>query len=158
MIFSIWAFYRLTFKCGLDLQVTWSNVLNEQLCQIILKSMHKCRSYGADKLNLSLFFSFDLQVWPWPSTYLNKCFKPHFYSSRTTTSGKLFLNPCINVQVMAQTNPDDLASAQFWGILLKITIRLSHWSPNLIIHSISNFSPNLPSQSFKVSKPTELVL
>ena len=28
--------------------------------------------------------SFDLQVWPWPSTYLNKCCKWHFYSSRTT--------------------------------------------------------------------------
>ena len=24
----------------------------EQLCKIILKSMHKCRSYGQDKLNL----------------------------------------------------------------------------------------------------------
>ena len=24
--------------------------------------------------------SFYLQVWPWPSTYLNKCFKWHFYS------------------------------------------------------------------------------
>ena len=32
----------------------------------------------------------DLQVWPWPSTYLNKCF-----------CAKLFWNPCINVQVMA---------------------------------------------------------
>ena len=28
------------------------NVSNEQLCQIVLKSMHKCRSNGPDKLNL----------------------------------------------------------------------------------------------------------
>ena len=46
-----------------------------------LKSMHKCTSYGPDKLNL---WPFDLQVWPWPSTYLNKCFKWQFYSSRRT--------------------------------------------------------------------------
>ena len=27
----------------------------QQLCKIILKSMHKCTSYGPDKLNLWLF-------------------------------------------------------------------------------------------------------
>ena len=49
--------------------------------------------------------SFDLQVWPWPLTYLNKCFKWHFSLSRWTTA-KLFWNPCVNVQVMARKNPD----------------------------------------------------
>ena len=56
-------FYHLTFKCDLDLQPTWTNVSNgictlqgEQLCQIILKSMHKYRSYGQDKLNLWQFY------------------------------------------------------------------------------------------------------
>ena len=41
-------FYHLTFKCDLDLQPIWTNVLNgistcqgEKLCQIVLKSMHK---------------------------------------------------------------------------------------------------------------------
>ena len=29
-------FYYLTFKCDLDLQPTWTNVSNEQLCQITL--------------------------------------------------------------------------------------------------------------------------
>ena len=49
-------FYHLTFKCDLDLQPTQTNVSNgtttcqEYLCKIILKSMHKCRSYGLDKL------------------------------------------------------------------------------------------------------------
>ena len=47
--------------------------------------------------------SFDLQVWPWPSTYFNKCFKWHFYSTRRTTAS-LFWNPCINVQVITQAN------------------------------------------------------
>ena len=53
---NLWPFYHLTFRCDLDLQPTWTNVSNgispcqgEQLCQIILKSMHKCRSYGSDK-------------------------------------------------------------------------------------------------------------
>ena len=32
----------------------------------------------------------DLQVWPWPSTYLKKCFKWHFSSSRTATVSKKF--------------------------------------------------------------------
>ena len=77
-----WPFYHRTFKCDLDLPHTWINVSNgtatpqrEQLYQIILKFMHKCRSYGCDKRNIC-----DLQVWPWPSTYL-KCFKLHFSAS-----------------------------------------------------------------------------
>ena len=41
-----------------------NNVSNEQLCQIILKSMHKCRSYDPDTLNLwpsyNLTFKSDL--------------------------------------------------------------------------------------------------
>ena len=76
-------FNHLTFKCDLDIQPTWTNVSNgtvtpqgEQLCQIILKSMHKCRSNGWDKLNIC-----DLQVWHWPSTYI-KYFKWHFSASR----------------------------------------------------------------------------
>ena len=76
-------FYHLTFKCDLDLPHTWINVSNgtatpqrEQLCQIILKSMHKCRSYGWDKRNTC-----DLQVWHWPSIY-PKSFKWHFSASR----------------------------------------------------------------------------
>ena len=76
-------FYHLTFKCDLDLPHTWINVSNgtatpqgEQLCQIILKSMHNCMSYGWDKRNIC-----DLQVWHWPSTYL-KCFKWLFSARR----------------------------------------------------------------------------
>ena len=50
---SLWPFYHLTFKSDLDRQPTWTNVSNgtsapqgQQLCQIILKYMHKCASYG----------------------------------------------------------------------------------------------------------------
>ena len=53
---SQWPFYCPTFKCDLDLQLIRTNVSNEYLCQIILKSMHKCRSYGPDKLNLWPFY------------------------------------------------------------------------------------------------------
>ena len=47
--------------------------------------------------------SFDLQVWPWPSAYLNKCFKNHA-TPQENNCAKLFWNPCINVEVMAQTS------------------------------------------------------
>ena len=60
---NLWPFYHLTCKCDLDLQPTWTNVSNgnatpkgEQLCQVILKSMHKCRNYGLYKLNLWPFY------------------------------------------------------------------------------------------------------
>ena len=43
-------------------------------------------------------------LWPWPSTYLKKCFKGHFSSSRTTTVQNYFWNPCINIQVMLRTS------------------------------------------------------
>ena len=56
---NLWPFYHLAFKCDLDRQPYWTNVSNrtsspqgEQLCQIILKSMHKCTSYGPEKHNL----------------------------------------------------------------------------------------------------------
>ena len=59
----------------------------------------------------------DLQVWPLPSTYLNKCFKWHYFSSRRTTA-KLFWNPCIKVGVMAR-------QAQFmWHSSVTLTFNL----------------------------------
>ena len=72
-------FYHLTAMCDLDLQTTWTNVSNgistpqkEQLCQNILKSMHKCRSYDLDILNLLQFyhltFKCDLDLQP---TWIN---------------------------------------------------------------------------------------
>ena len=96
------------------LQPTWTMVSNristpqgQQLCQITLKSMHKCTSYGLHKLNLwpfyHLTFKCDLDL----QFYLNKCFKQHFYSSRTTTA-KLFWN----FYVMARTKPHGWTHAQ----------------------------------------------
>ena len=65
---NLWPFSHLIFKCDFDLQPTWTNVSNgpstpqgEQLCQIIFKSMHKCRSYGPDKLNLWPFHHLTLK-------------------------------------------------------------------------------------------------
>ena len=72
---NLWPIYHLTFKCDLDLQPTWTNVSNgtssplrQQLCKNILKSMHKCISYGPDKLNIwpfwPLFAPYDLDLQP----------------------------------------------------------------------------------------------
>ena len=67
--------YRLRYaarppKCDTYLQPTLTNVSNgtctpkgDQRCQIILKSMHKCRRYGPEKLNLWPFI-----IWPLSGT------------------------------------------------------------------------------------------
>ena len=59
-------FYHLTFKSDLDLQPTQAEVSNgtttpqgEHLCKTILKFIHKCRSYGLDKLIYDHFI-----IWP----------------------------------------------------------------------------------------------
>ena len=61
-------YHHLTFKCDLDLQPIWTYVSTgtstpqgEQLCHIILKSMHKSTSYGQDKVG-----------WTYPQTH-NAC-------------------------------------------------------------------------------------
>ena len=63
---NFWPFSHLTFKCDLDLQPTWTNISNgtstpwgEHLCQIILKSMHKCRSAWFIKINDLILFAGD---------------------------------------------------------------------------------------------------
>ena len=72
----------------------------QQLCKIILKSVHKCTSYGQDKLNL----------WPfWPlfdpcDLDLQLTWKKNVSNSTTLPLPKLFWNLCINVQVMARTS------------------------------------------------------
>ena len=60
---NLWLFYHLTFKCDLDNQHTQTNVSNgittpqrEHMCNIILKSIHKCRSNGQGKLNIWPFY------------------------------------------------------------------------------------------------------
>ena len=104
-------FYHLTLKCDLDLQPTWTNVSNgtfpsrrQQLCKIILKSMHKCSSYGQDKLHLWLFWPlfdpYDLDLQPtW-----KKMFQTALFLLVDNNCEKLFWNQCINVQVMARTS------------------------------------------------------
>ena len=80
-----------------------------QMALLLLKKNHCAKLFWNACINvevmawtssiLTLIF-FDLLMWPWPSTYLNKCFNWHFYLSRRT---KLFWNPCINVEGMDQT-------------------------------------------------------
>ena len=105
--FNLWPFYNLTFKFDLDLQPTRPNVSNgtfapqgKQLCRIIFKSMHKCRCYVPEQLNLWPFshstFKCNLELQP---TWINNS-----YSSRKTTVLKMFFwNGRINVEVVART-------------------------------------------------------
>lgn len=92
---------QFTTILSVDLQVTLTYNLHEQmflkskqLCQIILKSMHKCRGSGLVKLNFKwkfyqLTFSVTLAfINPEEMFQMNMC-------------AKLFLNPSINVEVMA---------------------------------------------------------
>ena len=64
-IFDKWTIFVVCVGWGGEKQITECTLTNvpmfqngtstlpgEHLCQIILKYMHKCRSYGPDKLNL----------------------------------------------------------------------------------------------------------
>ena len=79
-------FIILIFKCDPDLQPFWTNISNGtstpqgELYQIILKSMHKCRSSGQDKLNLwpfsHLTFKCDLDLQPTRTNISNNTATP----------------------------------------------------------------------------------
>ena len=110
--------YHLTFKCDLDLHSTWPNFSNgtatpheEQLCQIILKSMHKCTSYGPDSSIYNHFI-----IWPSSVTLIfnlpEQMFQMAFLLLKENNCAKLFWNPCINVEVTAWTNPDGCMHTQ----------------------------------------------
>ena len=75
----------------------------QQLCKIILKSMHKCNKYGPDKLNLwpfwSLFDPYELDLQP-----MWKMFQLALFLFDYNNYAILFWIPCINVPVMARTS------------------------------------------------------
>ena len=77
----------------------WSTVTN------YLQSTQKCRSYGPDKLNLDHFI-----IWPSCLTLtfnlLDQLFQMALLLLKKNNCTKLSWNPCINVEVMARTNPD----------------------------------------------------
>ena len=122
---SIMTILSFVLKCDLNLQPTWRNVSNgtttpqrEQLCQIILKSMHKCGSYGLDKLNLC-----DLQdkVIGLPFAWVITAYKQSFHAQsdldlqassmvpagdtlvKTIICAKQFWNPTMQDKVMGWT-------------------------------------------------------
>ena len=101
---NFWPFHVWHFKCDLDLKPIWKNVSNssvtpkwEQLCQISLKSMHKYRS--------SIYDHFI--IWPSSVTLIfnlpEQMFQMALLLLKENNCAKLFWNPCINVQVMAQS-------------------------------------------------------
>ena len=105
----------LTFfdPCDLDLQPTL-NVSNDtspsrgqQLCKIILKSMHKCTSYGRTS-SIHVYDHFDLYSTPVILTFnfSIKFFQMALLLLKGNNCAKLFLNSCIIIQVMVLTNPD----------------------------------------------------
>ena len=75
----------------------------QQLCIIILKSVHKCTSYGPDKLNND---HFDLYLTPLTLTFNlpEKMFQMALFLLEGNDCAKLFRNPCIYVQIMARTS------------------------------------------------------
>ena len=64
---------------------------------------HKMYQLWPEQAQFMIILTFIWPLWPWPSTFLKKCFKWHFPSS-SNNCAKLFWNPCINVQVMAWTS------------------------------------------------------
>ena len=103
---------NLTFKRDLVLEPFWTYVSAglsahqwEQLCQIILKSMHKCTSYGPVSSIYDHFI-----IWPSCVTLTfnlpEQMFQMAFLLLEENNCAKLFWNPCSNVQVMARINLD----------------------------------------------------
>ena len=99
---NIWPFWPLFDPCDLDLQPTWKNVSigtfspqGQQVCIIILKSMHKCTSYCPDKLNI--YDHFDLYLTPVTLTFTIpiKMFQMALLLLKGNNCAKLFWNPCI---------------------------------------------------------------
>ena len=78
-------------------------MFQKDLCQIILKSMHKCRSYALTSSICDHFI-----IWP-SSVALTfnlplQMFQMALLLIKENNCAKLFWNPCINVEVMARTS------------------------------------------------------
>ena len=101
--------FSFDLQVYLALPTTWTNASNgtftpqgEQLCQMIFKSIYKCRSYGLNKFNF------------WPFHHLTSSVTLTFYLSeqlfqillllKRNSCAKLFWNPCTHVQGIARTN------------------------------------------------------
>ena len=113
-----------------DLQVWLSTYLNKwfkwtiTVCQIILKSMHNCRSYGPDRLNLWPFYNLTVtsSIYDQPIIWLlsvtltfnltEQMFQMALLFIKENNCAKLFWNPCINVEVMARTSYVSLTTRQ----------------------------------------------
>ena len=155
---NFWSSYHMTLMCDLDRQPTWKNVPNvtptpqgQQLCQIILKSMNKCRSYSLDKLNLWPFYHLTLKV-ILIFNLLEQMFQMALLLFENNNYATLFWNPCTNVQVMAQTNPDGHMYIQH-----KMQAHTQNWNCNncLAHHKLTrkNFVINLLSECDLIFDP-----
>ena len=82
----------------------------EQLCQVIFKSIHKCRSYAPDKVNFVV----------WPSNVnltldiSQQPFLMILVLIKYNNCAKLFSNPSINVEVMLRTRSILSFDLQLW--------------------------------------------
>ena len=96
--FMIWPFYCLTFMCDLDLQPTWTNVSNKQLCQIILKA---CLNVEVMARTGSIY-----DLWPSSVTLIFDLSKQMFQMAllllKENNCVLLFWNPCIYVEIIAR--------------------------------------------------------
>ena len=80
-------------------------------------------------------------MWPWPSTYVNKCLNGTFTSPRLKNKTKLFWNPCINVPVMAQTSSIyDNCDLHLTPMTLTFNLRTKMFQMALLILEDNNFT------------------
>ena len=75
----------------------------QQLCKIILKSMHKCTSYGPDK---RIIWPFDLYLTPVTLTFNlgEKIFKMALFLFESNKTAKLFSNQWVKCTIMLRTS------------------------------------------------------
>ena len=116
---NIWPLWNLFDPCDLDLQHIWKNISNgnspprgQQLCKIILKSMHKMYQLWPGQAQFMTILTFIWPLWPWPSNYLNKCFEWHFFSSKQQLCKTILksMHKCTSY------GPDKLNILPFWPL------------------------------------------
>ena len=122
-------FYHLTCKSDLDHHPTWRNVSNdtatpqgEQLWQMTLlfhKEKNCVKLFWNPSINVEIMAQTssiydDFIIWPSSVTLTFnlpiQMFQTALVLVKENTCAKLFWNPCINVEVMAQRNLDERAT------------------------------------------------
>ena len=120
---------------SVDLQVSpWPStyVKKFQMVLLLLKESTCAKLFWNSCINVEAMagtssimtiLSFDLQVWPWPSTYVNKCFKWHNYSSRRKLCQIILksMHKCRRWYTSLLSNPDLFVVCLLYMYMWKIS-------------------------------------